>query len=149
MAAKNCNIICWNVRGLNDGAKRASVRNQILSIGATLVCLQETNITNWNQTLLTETVGPSMVYNAAHLPSIGASGGILIAASDQFFKVQQTNLTTNIVTATITMLAENISWSITGVYGPQTDADKVAFMQEILALRQQVLPAWPCWGILT
>lgn len=44
------------------------------------------------------------------------------------------------------MLAENISWSITGVYGPQTDANKVAFMQERLDLRQYVLPAWLLLG---
>jgi len=141
MSAKNCNIICWNVRGLNDGAKRATVRNQILSTGATLVCLQETKITAWNQTLLTETVGADMANNNVCLPSIGASGGILITASERFFRIQQTSLTPNTVTATITMLAENTSWSITGVYGPQADADKIAFMQEILDLRQHVLPA--------
>ena len=33
MLVKDCNIICWNVRGLNDGAKRASVRSQIISSG--------------------------------------------------------------------------------------------------------------------
>ena len=109
MSTKNCNIICWNVRGLNDGAKRATVRNQILSTGATLVCLQETKITAWNQTLLTETVGADMANNVVCLPSIGASGGILIATSERFFRIQQTSLTPNTVTATITMLAENTS----------------------------------------
>jgi len=44
------------------------------------------------------------------------------------------------------MLAENTSWSITGVYGPLADADKIAFMQEILDLRQHVLPAWLLLG---
>jgi len=145
MSTKNCNIICWNVRGLNDGAKRATVRNQILSTGATLVCLQETKITAWNQTLLTETVGADMANNVVCLPSIGASGGILIATSERFFRIQQTSLTPNTVTATITMLAKNTSWSITGVYGPQADADKIAFMQEILDLRQHGY----CYGILT
>ena len=146
MSAKNCNIICWNVRGLNDGAKRATVRNQILSTGATLVCLQETKITAWNQTLLTETVGADMANNVVCLPSIGAFGDILIAASERFFRIQQTSLTPNTVTATITMLAENTSCSITGVYGPQADIDKIAFMQEILNPRQHVLPAWLLLG---
>ena len=76
-----------------------------------------------------------MANNVVCLPSIGASGGILIAASERFFRIQQTSLTPNTVTATITMLAENTSWSITGVYGPQADIDKIAFMQEILNLR--------------
>ena len=33
------------------------------------------------------------------------------------------------------MLAENKEWSISGVYGPQNDADKILFLQEILDLR--------------
>jgi hypothetical protein len=75
MSIKNCNIICWNVRGLNDGAKRASVRNQIISSGATVVCLQETKIGNWTHTLITETVGGDLAQNVVVLPSAGASGG--------------------------------------------------------------------------
>ena len=95
---------------------------------------------------MTETVGADMANNVVCLPSIGAFGDILIAASERFFRIQQTSLTPNTVTATITMLAENTSWSITGVYGPLADADKIAFMQEILDLRQHVLPAWLLLG---
>lgn len=40
------------------------------------------------------------------------------------------------------MLADNREWSITGVYGPQSDNDKIQFMQEITNLRQNMLPAW-------
>lgn len=52
MSSKDCNLLCWNVRGLNDGAKRASGRNQIISTGATIVCFQETKNSNWTQSLL-------------------------------------------------------------------------------------------------
>lgn len=31
----------------------------------------------------------------------------------------------------MTMLADNRKWSLTGVYGPQLDQEKVLFMQEI------------------
>ena len=87
-----------------------------------------------------------MASNAIHLPSVGASGGILLAASERYFRVQQTCLTPDTISATITMLAENKTWSITGVYGPQTDSDKILFMQEIKDLRQQVLPVWLLLG---
>ena len=70
MSLKDCNILCWNARGLNDGAKRASVRNQISSSGATLVCLQETKITTWTSSLLLDTVGTGMAQNAAFLPNL-------------------------------------------------------------------------------
>ena len=44
------------------------------------------------------------------------------------------------------MLAENKTWSITGVYGPQSDADKVAFLQETTDVGTRVLPAWLLLG---
>lgn len=44
------------------------------------------------------------------------------------------------------MLAENKTWSITGVYGPQSDADKVAFLQETTGVGTRVLPAWLLLG---
>jgi exonuclease III len=63
MSQKDTAILCWNVRGLNDGAKRASVRNLIISSGAMVVCLRETKIENWNQQLLNETLGLDLVTN--------------------------------------------------------------------------------------
>jgi exonuclease III len=138
--------MCWNVRGLNDGAKRASVRSQIISSGATVVCLQETKISNWTHNLLVDTVGADMASNAVSLPAVGVCGGILVAASERFFTLTQPFLTLNTVTAKLTMLAENKEWSISGVYGPQNEADKILFMQEILDLRQHVLPAWLLLG---
>lgn len=44
------------------------------------------------------------------------------------------------------MLVKNKTWTITGVYGPQNDADKIIFLQEITALRSQPLPAWLVLG---
>jgi hypothetical protein len=65
-----------------------------------------------------------MVQNVIFLPSTGASGGILMAASERFFRVGNPHLTDNTVSGTLTMLSENKEWSITGVYGPQSDNEK-------------------------
>jgi hypothetical protein len=75
-----------------------------------------------------ETIGAELANNVAFLPSVGARGGILIAASDHFFNISQPHLTAHTVSATITMLAENKTWTITGVYGPQSDVDKLLFL---------------------
>jgi hypothetical protein len=46
MSQSNCNVLCWNVRGLNDAAKRASVRNigniplQLAMVQVTLLHLE-------------------------------------------------------------------------------------------------------------
>jgi exonuclease III len=101
---------------------------------------------NWTHTLLVETVGIDMAQNTVSLPSIGASGGILLAASDRYFRLENPHTTTNTVSATIKMLADNNEWSITGVYGPQSDNDKIQFMQEIIDLKHHMLPAWLILG---
>jgi exonuclease III len=142
MSQQKCLILCWNVRGLNDGAKRASVRNLIISSGATIVCLQETKIQNWNQSLLIETVGSELARNCSVLPAVGTAGGILMAASDRFFQMVPVLTTQNTISVQITMLEENLSWSLTGVYGPQADQDKINFLQEISNLKQHMEPAW-------
>jgi hypothetical protein len=72
----------------------------------------------WSHTLIVETVGSDMAQNVIFLPSTGASGGILMAASERFFRLDNPHLTDNTVSGTLTMLPENKEWSITGVYGP-------------------------------
>jgi len=69
-----------------------------------------------------------------------------MAASERFFKLGNPHLTPNSVSATLTILADNKEWSLTGVYGPQSDNDKMLFMQEITNLKQLMLPAWLLLG---
>jgi hypothetical protein len=40
----NVQIVSWNVRGLNDGAKRTCIRNLLHSWKADIFCLQETKL---------------------------------------------------------------------------------------------------------
>jgi hypothetical protein len=44
MAQHNCRILNWNVRGLNDGARRDSVNELVCDTGSAVVCLQETKL---------------------------------------------------------------------------------------------------------
>jgi len=44
------------------------------------------------------------------------------------------------------MLEENVSWCITGVYEPQTDPERIAFMQEISDLKQHMMDHWLMLG---
>lgn len=146
MAQKNCNVLCWNVRGLNDRVKRASVRNLIASSGATIVCFQETKIETWSPSLLCETLGPGMMNNYVYLPASGTAGGVLIAAAERFFMVTPLHSSDHTVSAKITTLQDNATWSITGVYGPQSDQDKIAFMQELCDLKQHMEARWLILG---
>ena len=142
MSQKNCNILCWNVRGLNAATQRASVRNTVQSSGATVVCFQETKIAHWTTRLIMETLGQDFATNYVTLPADGTRGAILIAASDKHFSLQATHNTNHTMSATITMKADDTSWTLTGVYGPQSDQEKLLFLDELKSLKDQVLERW-------
>jgi hypothetical protein len=113
------------VRGLNDPAKRASVKQIILSSGATIVCLQETKIMNWTNDLLKETVGCKLASQTVHLPSQGASGGILMASDANLFDMDLIPCTsTYSISVRISSRVEEEVWDLTGVYGPQPEIEK-------------------------
>ena len=78
MSQKDCNILSWNVRGLNAAARRVSVRNTVQSSGATIVCLQQTKIAQWTARLVSETLGHDFATNYVTLPADGTRGGILM-----------------------------------------------------------------------
>ena len=110
----------WNFRGLNNPAKRASVRQTISSTGATIVCLQETKIMNWTNDLLKETVGSKLVNQVVQLPSQGASGGIIIASDADFFDMALLHCSSPYsISVRISSKLEDEVWDLTGVYGPQ------------------------------
>jgi hypothetical protein len=72
----NHQCFVWNVRGLNERARRNVVREFLVLEKPTLVCLQETKLPAVCNVLAAEILGVGFDY--ACLPSVGASGGILL-----------------------------------------------------------------------
>lgn len=140
MSQKNCNVLCWNVRGLNTAARK-SVRNIVQSSGATIVCLQETKKAHWNAQLVVETLGPKFAKNFVALLTAGTRGGILIAALENHFNLQNSTTTEHTISTTIIMKANNQPWTLTGIYGPQRDQEKLIFINELKNLKSQMLVA--------
>ena len=50
-------ILTWNVRGLNDAAHRELVRETVNYSRPMIVCLQETKLSSFSNTLAMETFG--------------------------------------------------------------------------------------------
>jgi exonuclease III len=143
----NCCILSWNVRGLNDPAKRESVKQLILSSGATIVCLQETKIMSWNCNLLKETLGCKLATQTTHLPSLGASGGILIACDADFFDMV-TIPYPSVFSLSVRVCSRlcDVAWDLTGVYGPQHENEKMTFLTELRNIRHMMKPEWLILG---
>ena len=71
-------ILIWNVTGLNSIPRQDSVRSIVDSTRSDIVCIQETKITGISHRIILSTLGSEFSYFVA-APSIGASGGILVA----------------------------------------------------------------------
>lgn len=142
MTQSSCQILSWNVRGLNDGARRDSVNLVVRDTKSTIVCLQETKLQNIDQAVVARTLGPKFLNNFTFLPATQTRGGILLAASEDHFLISDASTTLNTITAKITMRTDATIWWITVVYGPQTDADKLLFLQELKDLAPAGRERW-------
>ncbi|CAO2042950.1 unnamed protein product [Urochloa humidicola] len=140
MDQQNYNIFVWNVRGLNARCRRDNLRELLAACNASVVCLQETKLSVISPFLVNEMLGHRFS-SFAYLPSNGASGGILIAARSP--EISCTVVHAGAFSVTVALNGEHQApWSLTGVYGPQADVDKVEFLNELRATRLRASPNW-------
>ena len=108
-----CNILNWNVRGLNNPARRKVVRDLVSETRATIVTLQETKLEMVDAWMVTETVGQRFVNNFVALPAAGTRGGILLAVDEDHYRVTRSEVGTHTFTATVEAVSRGEEWSIT------------------------------------
>lgn len=138
-------MLNWNVRGLNNPNRRDVVRDMVTSTRATIVCLQETKLQCFDDRLIAQTLGYQFTGNYSYLPAAGVRGGILIAVSDNHFRLSSSR-TDNTITVRLQMLEDGEEWDITGVYGPQGRQNKTRFIQELKSLKDTVAQKWLITG---
>ena len=66
------------------------------------------------------------------------SCGIFLAVKEKFFYLQPKSQTQYTISVDITMRANDISWSLTGVYETQSATEKRDFLMELLSLKQSM-----------
>lgn len=71
-------ILVWNVRGLNNKARRDVIRDLVATTKPEIVCFQETKVEEMTTRILLSTLGMAIDGHAA-LPATGTRGGMLIA----------------------------------------------------------------------
>lgn len=67
MSQHHCQILSWNVSGLNDGARHDVVQELIRDTGSTIVCLQDTKLEVVDQSVVARTLGAKFLNNFASL----------------------------------------------------------------------------------
>ena len=113
---KNWIVLCWNVRGLNNPAKRKAVREFVTLVKANLVCLQETKLDVIDQFIVMQCVGPSFD-GFAYLPAEETRGGILLAWETTVITIDHIQLDSNFFTSMVTN-KDGEKWWISAVYAP-------------------------------
>ena len=135
----------WNVRGLNDRARRSVVRSLLAAHRPSLVCLQETKISDRVADFAIEILGTTFQYD--FVPSVGASGGILLAWASPAWEVSNVWKGRFSLSVQLTRPGSvDFTWWLTTVYGPQLDFDKAQFLDELREFRAVTEGPWLLCG---
>lgn len=121
-------ILNWNVRGINSDKKWNSVKDKIVESKSEIICLQETKRENFDNNFI-RNICPPTFDSFVFLPSIGASGGILVAWMGFAFQGQLVFSNTYAISVEFTSLLNNDSWILTTVYAPCTPVGKKEFLE--------------------
>jgi exonuclease III len=141
---QNPKILSWNPCGLNNPAKRDSVREVIDPLHVNVVCLQETKMDVIDRFIVNQCLGPAFD-GFDYLPAEGTRGGILLAWNTSMVCI------TNVVRDSFAISGEvhtgsSEPWWITIVYSPQRTKDKIQFLAELTAHRNLCPGAWMIIG---
>ena len=133
-------ILIWNARSLNQNSRCNVVSDVIRSSNAPVVCLQETKIAIMNQRIFLSVFGTA--YDKyVELPADGTRGGILIAWKSNICQILASRVDNYSISVQFEE-QEGRNWWFTGVYGPQDDVDKIAFLQELRDVRALCSGPW-------
>ena len=140
-------ILNWNIRGLNNPAKRRATLIFVAQIGCNIVCLQEVKLAAITPAIVTEILGARFRENFIFKPAVGTRGGILIACSTDF-EITHEPLADgpNSIIGTVRDRTNNDAWTLSAVYRPQEVSDKISFIEEIKNIKQFALDCWMVTG---
>jgi hypothetical protein len=91
--------------------------------------------------IVVETLGPAFD-GFSFIPADETRGGILIAWKSSDLAVVTSNLAEFSLTVEVRSLADDKRWAVTSVYGPQSRADKIRFLDELLVVGDTMQMPW-------
>ena len=132
------------VRGLNAENKWESLKNKVTESQCDVVCLQETKKENFD-ILFIKLFCPCSFDSFCFIPSVGASGGILIIWKSSIFAGIEIFKNGYALLVEFTSCHDNSYWVLTNIYGP-CDADgKRAFLEWFGNIQ---MPDDICWLVV-
>lgn len=106
-----------------------------------IVCLQETKREHIDSEFLKKFC-PQRLDNFEYLPSVGASGGILVVWKGPRFSGQLTMVNEYAITIEFTSIFSGVKWHLTTVYAPCTNEGKTLFLEWFNSLQIEQDSDW-------
>ena len=134
------NLLIWNVRGLNNPARRLRIRVVVAANSASFVCFQESKLSAVSLSLVQDACGMYFM-DFVYSPADGTRGGLLIAWNGDLFHASNPYICPNWVSVDCVVRSSGAEFHLFAVYGPQLEAEKFRFLTEL----QQLVPSdYPC-----
>jgi len=137
-------VLCWNVRGLNSAIKWDAIKARVVESGCDIICFQETKKTSFDRAFLYKIL-PSQFDDFIFSPSVGASGGLLIAWKSNLFSATFRLGASFALAADFHSKIDDTCCSILNVYAPCTEEGRADFVDWIKA---QTFPDNESWLVL-
>ena len=111
--AYGSNNLNWNIRGLNNPARRQTIFNLIKDSAYNIICLQETKLAMVDKSVIVECLGTNFLDNFIAKEAVGTHGGIIIAVAHGFsITLDQAASGTHFLSGIVVDLSTNSSWSL-------------------------------------
>jgi exonuclease III len=130
--------------GLNLGAHRDAVRELVREERISLVCLQEMKMHVISYYNILQILGPGFEY--FFLPACQTRGGILVAWRSLSWVITNTSLRRFLVSLRVRPAYGGPEWWMSTVYGPMTEVNKQAILEELHSLSQECNRPWMLCG---
>ena len=124
---RSWNILNWNIRGINSPDKWLALGQKNEESSCAILCLQETKREHLDAAYI-RNFCPNRLNKFAFLPSIGASGGLLITWNGSLFEAEVIFQNRFSLSISFTSLLSNQSRILTNIYGPCEQAAKIEFI---------------------
>lgn len=126
MPLMELSFMTWNTRGSNSDEKLAAVRRLVNKHKPVIVGIQETKRSVVNSSVVRALWG-SHPHNWIHIPSVGASGGVILVWDTNKVLVHECARGKFSVSVLASLVGSNEKWACTTLYGPCLANDQFNF----------------------
>ena len=140
----DCNFLVWNVRGLNNPARRAVVRSVIFNNNVSVLCLQESKLEFVDLGIVQQFCG-SRFSDFIFAPSVGTRGGLILAWDNAMVDFCNPIISASFIAAEGVFIQSGSKFKLINVYGPQDDQAKLVLLDDLKQVVSGGLPVGaPC-----